>query len=116
MQQAFFSQRNKECEELWGWVRRFYVPAWSLPLKTLQEIGCRLIRTQPELQAVSRPATAGMMAPVTLAVSDAKKLLEFFVLTIEARREDKLKALNFRVTVSEPELWVLPVDDDLRGA
>jgi hypothetical protein len=36
------------------------------------------------------------------------RLLEFVVLAIEARRDDWLKALDFRIEAGEPQLWALP--------
>jgi len=36
------------------------------------------------------------------------QVVEFVVLTIEADRKDKLKTVEFRLDLGEPELWVLP--------
>ena len=43
-----------------------------------------------------------------MAPADAKKMLEFIVLAIEARRQDWLRELTFHLEVGQPDLWALP--------
>ena len=102
--------RQEEAERLWGQPRDLYVPAWEFSLQTAQEIGSRMIQEQPVYQTVSPPAEA-RLTPVTLTPDDARKMLEFIVLAIEARRPDWLKSLDFHLEVGEPALWALPADE-----
>jgi hypothetical protein len=98
---------NEEAEEMWGTPRRLYVPAWELNLQAAQEIGARLIQKQPEFEFITPPAEATLTA-ATVGPADAKKMLEFIVLAIEARRKDWLRELTFHLEVGEPDLWALP--------
>ena len=98
---------QEEAEALWGAPRRLYVPAWELTLQTAQNLGANLIQQQPNFSFVAPPAEVTLTS-ATVAPADAKKLLEFIVLAIEARRKDWLKELNFHLEVNEPELWALP--------
>jgi hypothetical protein len=98
---------NKEAEQLWGAPRRLYVPAWELGMQAAQEIGARLIQQQPAFEFTT-PAAETTLTPATVAPADAKKMLEFIVLAIEARRKDWLRELTFHLEVGEPDLWALP--------
>lgn len=98
---------NKQAEELWGAPRRLYVPAWELSLQAAQEIGARLIQEQPSFEFITPPAEANLTA-ATMEPADAKKMLEFIVLAIEARRQDWLRDLTFHLEVGQPDLWALP--------
>jgi len=40
--------------------------------------------------------------------ADVKSLAEFLVISVEARRGDKLKALRASMELSPPALWILP--------
>jgi hypothetical protein len=99
--------RQKEAEKLWQRTGRFYVPAWDIQPHTAQSVGIRLIQHPPEIELISRPAGAHLEA-ASVDSNDARKLLEFIVLAIEARRKDWLKDLNFRLKVDEAKLWALP--------
>ncbi len=98
---------GKASEELWGSTRRLYVPAWDLDLHLAQEIGSRLILEQNDVQTIDQPENAHLM-PAVVTPQDARKLLEFVVLAIEARRKDWLKDLAFQLDIGQPELWALP--------
>jgi hypothetical protein len=98
---------NEQAEALWSAPRRLYVPAWELDLKAAQEIGARLIQQQPSFDFITPPAEA-TLTPATVAPADAKKMLEFIILAIEARRQDWLRELTFHLEVGEPDLWALP--------
>jgi hypothetical protein len=95
---------------LWGEPRDLYVPAWELSLRPAQDLGSKMIQEQPVYQALSSPTEVDL-APVTLTPDDARKMLEFIVLAIEARRPDWLKSLDFHLEVGEPALWALPADE-----
>jgi len=101
------SSSGKAAEQLWSAPRLLYVPAWDLPMNRVQEIGGQLIQQQPALKAVEKPA-AFRLRPAIITAQDAEKMLEFIVLAIEARREDYLKSLTFKMKLGEPQLWALP--------
>lgn len=98
---------GQDSEKMWAVPRRLYAPAWDLSLATAQEVGSRLAQQQPEIQFINRPEEARLTA-ATVTPNDARKLLEFIVLAIEARRKDWLKDLDFSIDVGEPELWAMP--------
>jgi hypothetical protein len=56
---------------------------------------------------VERPDGAQLINAV-VTPADARKLLEFIVLAIEARRKDWLKNLVFELEVGEPKLLAFP--------
>lgn len=99
--------RNQEAEELWRGLDRFYVPAWDMQPHIAQDVGTELIHKPPDVELISRPPEAHMVA-ANVSSDDARKLLEFIVLAIEARRKDWLKDLDFRLDIAEVELWALP--------
>jgi hypothetical protein len=105
---GFFGNNSAaEAEKLWGEPRRLYVPAWELPLATVQEIGCRLIVAQPNYSPVAQPAAPNLL-PAVLSVADAQKMLEFIIMAIEARRPDMLRTLQFSIQINDVALWALP--------
>jgi hypothetical protein len=85
----------------------FYAPAWGATLAQAQSIGSQMTERQPELQFVDQPA-AFQLVPAVVTPGDSRKLLEFVVLAIEARRKDWLKSLAFDLELNEPELWAIP--------
>jgi hypothetical protein len=99
------NQRD-EALRFWEKVTRLYVPAWELSLQAVREAGLAQLKAQPPLQAMPRPAGA-RCAPVVVSASDARQLLDYLVLTVEAGRKDWLKDLQFTVEVGLPELWAL---------
>jgi hypothetical protein len=98
---------EKDSKQLWQSPRALYVPAWEMSLHTAQNVGSRLIEQQPDLQLVERPDGAQLINAV-VTPADARKLLEFIVLAIEARRKDWLKNLVFELEVGEPKLLAFP--------
>lgn len=98
---------ENESRQLWGSPRALYVPAWEMSLQTAQNVGSRLIQQQPNLQKVERPEEAHFLS-ATVMPDDARKLLEFIVLAIEARRKDWLKKLEFDLEVGDPQMMALP--------
>ena len=96
--------------QFWGQPRHLYVPAWELSLKVAQQMGSTMIQRQPLPQPLPQPA-GGRLLPVTLTADDARKMLEFIVLAIEARRKDWLKRLEFHLELEPPALWAFPSDD-----
>ncbi len=96
-------------DKLWDGPRRFYVPAFPATLEQLEACGADLTRKQVALKA--GPAV-GELKNCTLFPADARQAAEFVVLTIEAEQRDKLKAVEFRLDLNEPEMWVLPFVED----
>jgi predicted RNA-binding Zn-ribbon protein involved in translation (DUF1610 family) len=98
---------RKDSEKLWRASRRLYVPAWDIDMHNAQEIGSRLIQEQPDIHFVNSPEN-GQLISTTVTPKDARKLLEFIILAIEARRRDWLKDLDFNLEINNPELWGMP--------
>lgn len=103
--------RNKEAqqhsEQLWGYPRRLYVPAWELPTETASQLGGDLVQRQPTFQRTDQPSSFSLIEAV-ITPDDALKMLEFVVLSVEAARKDWLKALNFNIEAAKPQLWAIP--------
>lgn len=110
---AIFSRRQifgfggdtSQPDPMWQTEQNFYVPAFPLPLESLQTLGAALTRQQTRLKA---GPPAGPLQNCTLLPQDAHAAAEFIVLTIEADRRDKLRAVEFQLELREGELWVLP--------
>lgn len=89
----------------WAGPRRFFIPAYELPLDVLVNYGLNAVRQPPLLAA---PAAAPHpFIPVTVHRDDLAPLVEFIVVAIEAERKDMLKELVFEVQLGEAQLWVL---------
>lgn len=99
-----YSGGNKP-DDLWSRPVRLYVPAYTCPLRELEDVGARLTRQQPVLH----PGPAGQLKGCTLLPAEALTVAEFIVLTIEAERKDKLRTIDIRLNVGAPELWVMPL-------
>ena len=91
----------------WAAPRRFFVPAWDILQSQAREIGVQLLQTQPNYQA-GDPPPAARFPPAILAAADALKLIEFLILTLEARRSDWLKQIEFHIEAGPATLWLLP--------
>jgi hypothetical protein len=91
-------------EAFWAQPRRFFIPAWQLPMEQMVQTGTRLVLNTPALEAGS-PAP---FLPVTTSQTDIQPLVEFIILSIEAERKDYLKALHIKLELSTPQLWILP--------
>lgn len=105
--QGVFGSAEKESRKLWSSVGTFYVPAWELSMHTAKHVGSNMIQQQPQLQPIERPNGAAFTS-ATVTPGDARKLLEFIVLAIEAQRKDWLKNLEFALEVDEPQMMALP--------
>jgi hypothetical protein len=96
---------SKKPDELWNSPRRFYVPAFALPLPQLEDLAAELTRQQV---ALTPGQPQGTLQHCTMEAADAREATEFIVLTIEAEARDKLKQIEFTLTLSAPDLWLLP--------
>ncbi len=92
-------------DALWNVPRRFYIPAFALPLPAMQTLGADLTRRQVALKAGS---PQGALSGCTLHLADARQAAEFIVLSIEAAQSDKLKRVDFTLQLEAPALWLLP--------
>lgn len=96
----------------WSAPRRFFIPAYELPLDALVTYGVGAVQQNPVLAAaspVAEPVEAikAVFIPITVHPHDLSPLVEFIVVAIEAARKDMLKELAFEVTLGEAQLWVM---------
>lgn len=101
---TYSGNNEKDAAHFWSQPRLFIVPAYSLPLQNLLDIGSKLVRQPPVLQ-VGPPVK---FEPPILLRSDVLSVAEFIVVAVEADRKDKLKEVNLTLQLAEPVLWVLP--------
>ena len=45
---------------------------------------------------------------VTFSPADIPALVEFIVIAVEAERRDKVKSIQMKIELEDPELWILP--------
>lgn len=98
------SQQASEAQVFWSQPKQFLIPAYTCSLEDLLDLGTRLLLQPPRLQQ----GDPRRFEPVTLAVEDLRPTAEFIVMAIEANRKDKLKQVEFSLSLSSPVLWVLP--------
>lgn len=101
---AFRGDRSGEMLTFWQTSRRFFIPAFELPLEEGTALGVNLLRQSPVL----KPGSPAKFAPITVPPEDMRPLAEFIILSIEAERKDDLKTVEFQLQLEEPQLWVLP--------
>lgn len=94
----------REAAAMWAAPRRFFIPAFTLPLEQALELGTRLLLQPPALN----PGSPAAFEPVTVRPEDMRPLAEFIVLGLEAARKDKLMSVEFGLDLESPELWILP--------
>jgi hypothetical protein len=93
-----------QARELWQVPRQFCIPAFTCTLDQMVEQGTRMLLQPPALQSGSPAA----FQSVVTHPEDVQVYAEFIVLGIEASRKDKLKNVDFSLSLEPPELWVLP--------
>ncbi len=103
--QTYRGDNSRDMLAFWATPRWFFIPAYSLPLDDLAEMGVRLLRQPPTLQEGSGPAA---FLPVTVHPEDIRPLAEYLVLALEADRRDFLRSLTFTLQLGTPELWIFP--------
>ena len=101
--ETYSGNESQAAAQFWAQQRRFFVPAFTVPLDQLLNIGMDLLVHPPNL--LSGPATS--FEPVTLHMDDVKAAAEFLVVAVEAGRADKLKKVDFSINLSTPALWIL---------
>jgi predicted nucleic acid-binding Zn-ribbon protein len=98
--------RSDEARQFWAQPRVMAVPAWDLSIAAVKQAGVQLLQRPPVLNATPRPSGA-KLAPAVVSAEDARKMLEFLILTLEAGRDDWLKTVDFQIEAGPPELWAL---------
>ena len=101
--------RSDEARRFWAQPRVMGVPAWDLSLAAVKQAGVQMLKQPPVLEAIPRP-TGAQLVPVVVSAEDARKMLEFLILTLEAGRDDWLKTLDFTIEAGLPELWALATE------
>ncbi len=102
------SQTDK-AKQFWSTSRTFFVPAWELDPRIAQDVGSRLVQNPLPFVVIDQPASA-LIETAVVTPNDAKKLIEFIVLAVEARRKDWLQDLAFELETNEAEMWAVPED------
>jgi len=97
-------KENSQAQEFWSQPRTFFIPAYSCTLEALLAAGVSAMQQPPLLEA--GPAVA--FEPVTLSPQNAAAAADFIVMAIEAGRQDKLKRVEFTLSLSPLSLWILP--------
>jgi hypothetical protein len=100
---------EKDAQAFWAQPRRVYIPAWACELVEARELVQELLEKQPFMEAVIPPDGAAF-EPATMTPTDARKLLELVVVSIEAQRNDWMETLNFDLRLESEALWLLPAE------
>jgi hypothetical protein len=101
--------RSDDARRFWAQPRVMSVPAWDLSMTSVKQAGIQMLQQPPTLNAMPRPGGA-KLTPAVVSAEDARKMLEFLVLTLEASRDDWLKTLDFTIEAGLPELWAIAVE------
>jgi hypothetical protein len=100
------TQRPKtaDAEDFWSIPRRFFIPAFEVPLEDVTRLGVQYL-LEPSYLQEGKPVK---FEPVTLSPADLPALVEFIVIAFEAERRDKVKSIQMKIELEDPELWILP--------
>jgi hypothetical protein len=98
--------RSDEARQFWAQPRVMGVPAWELSVEAIKQAGVQLLKQPPALNGTPRPSGV-RLTPVVVSAEDARKMLEFMVLSLEAGRDDWLKTVDFQIEAGPPELWAI---------
>jgi predicted RNA-binding Zn-ribbon protein involved in translation (DUF1610 family) len=99
---------SHDAQAFWSRAGRFYIPAWDIDLPQASQLAQELIESQPTFRPATTPPPPDVVRPATLTPDDARQLLDLAVITLEARRSDWLKKLDFTTDMGPPALWLLP--------
>jgi hypothetical protein len=102
--QTYRGDESRDMQQFWAQPRRFFIPAYTLPLDQLVNACVSMLRQPPTLTEAPSPAA---FYPVTVQAEDLQALVEYTVLALEADRKDMLKELVFQVQLGAPEMWVV---------
>jgi hypothetical protein len=101
---AFKGDQSGEMRQFWQETRRFFIPAYELPLDQLVETGAAMLQGGAALPEAGPSAP---FLPVVITRDDIQALAEFIVMGIEAARNDRLRELKIELTLQDPQLWIL---------
>ena len=101
--------RSDEARKFWAQPHVMCVPAWELSIAAVRQEGLQMLKQPPALNAIPRPGGAQLI-PAVVSAEDARKMLEFLILTLEASRDDWLKTLDFTIEAGLPELWAIAAE------
>ncbi|HTP11023.1 MAG TPA: zinc ribbon domain-containing protein [Anaerolineae bacterium] len=101
--------RSEEARRFWAQPRVMSVPAWELSISAVKQAGLQMLQQPPALKAIPRPSGA-QLTPAVVSAEDARKMLEFLILTLEAGRDDWLKTLDFQIEAGPPQLWAIAAE------
>jgi len=101
--------RSDDARRFWAQPRVMCVPAWELSISAVKQAGLQMLQQPPALNAMPRPSGA-KLTPAVVSAEDARKMLEFLVLSLEAGRDDWLKTLDFKIEAGLPQLWAMAVE------
>lgn len=99
--------KSKDAQQFWQTARRFFIPAWNLDMWQARDLGMELLQKPPQL-TILNASPESTFHSATLSREDALKLVDFIILTLEAERKDMLRKLQFKLTIDDPTLWLLP--------
>lgn len=98
---------EKEAQSFWAAPRRVYVPAWACDLIEARDLVEDLLEKQPRLEAIT-PWEGATFEPAVVTSTDARKLLELVIVSMEAERSDWMESLDFDLRLDSESLWLLP--------
>jgi hypothetical protein len=88
----------------WKKPRTFFVAAFDLPLENVIQWGKYYLQQPIQM----KPGIPVDFLPIILEKKDVQAIADIIAVGIEASRPDKLKEIHFTLSMSEPELWILP--------
>jgi hypothetical protein len=96
--------RNVKADPLWRDVQTFILPAFECTLEQAIDWSTYILRHPLTLIDGLKNAESS----VPIEGHDLQALAECVVLTIEAKRKDKITKINFDLDLEKPELWIIP--------
>ena len=106
--ETYSGNQQKAAQQFWSQPHQFFIPAYACSLDQLLATGISLIHKPPSLEAGPQAS----FEPVILPTQDVQAVAEFIVMAIEAERKDMLKSVHFALKLSQPKLWILPVQSE----
>lgn len=102
--ETYSGNEARQAQQFWDRQRTFFIPAYATSLEEGLERANQLLLQPSALQ----DSPAVKFEPVVVSPAEVKSLAEFLVISVEAGRGDKLKALRTSLELSPPALWILP--------
>ena len=102
------AKSEKEAQQFWNQPRKFVIPAFPYPVDEFANDGIYWLQNPKILK--SGPVV--QFEPVTVPAEDVRIWAEFLVMALEADRKDKVKKIQFKLELADPQLWILPQGRD----